>query len=570
MQCNSMIGRLSGLALTLAFTFTLAGGGAFARGDAASGAGAQPALSFSGNFLAAIVAGASKDTDSEAVYLREALQLAPGDADLLRRAFVASLASGDMEEAFALAERALKGGAVNPLAEFVLAVRDMKARNWARARFEFAKTTSGPLELPSVVLTAWSFAGAGDADRALEVLDQIKNERFARFRDHHAALIAQLRGYTYEARKRWRALYSAEPNNLRTSDGWARFLAQSGDFEQARQVYEAIDKLAPRQPMLAALGADLEAGRIPAPQVGDPMAGAAETLYGIGSALAGQSGHELSLSFLRLALYLDPGHALAWATLGDIQAQLKQFQSAIAAYRAVPERSPMRVTAEIQIGAMLQALDRPKEAVAHMQEVVSRYPQDVAAVGRLGDLYRVQKNWEAAAETYTRGLKLIGEPRATDWGWFFSRGIAYERMKKWALAEKDLRKALALNPDHPQVLNYLAYSWADRGVNLDEALEMLTKAADRAKEDGQIIDSLGWVYYQLGRYEDAERELERALKMVPGEAVINEHLGDVYWKLGRHRDAVFKWNHARDLNPAPEDLARIMEKLSRHAPEVGG
>jgi len=99
---------------------------------------------------------------------------------------------------------------------------------------------------------------------------------------------------------------------------------------------------------------------------------------------------------------------------------------------------------------------------------------------------------------------------------------------------------------------------------------MLEKAVGLAKNDGHIVDSLGWVYYRLGRYEDALRELERALTMVPGEAVVNEHLGDVYWRLGRKREAVFKWRHARDLKPEPDELVRIEKKLLEAETEFGG
>jgi Flp pilus assembly protein TadD len=98
---------------------------------------------------------------------------------------------------------------------------------------------------------------------------------------------------------------------------------------------------------------------------------------------------------------------------------------------------------------------------------------------------------------------------------------------------------------------------------------MLEKAVSLAREDGHIADSLGWVYYRLGRYEDALRELERAIGKTPGEAVVNEHLGDVYWKLGRKREAVFKWRHALALKPEPEEVERIEKKLRDAAPEFG-
>ena len=143
-------------------------------------------------------------------------------------------------------------------------------------------------------------------------------------------------------------------------------------------------------------------------------------------------------------------------------------------------------------------------------------PDDIGAVETLADLHRVQKNWPAAVQTYSRGIELLRAPQPADWRWFYFRGVAYERSKDWPPAEADFRKALELNPEQPQVLNYLAYTWADMGVNLEEARVMLEKAVSLAREDGHIADSLGWVYYRLGRYEDALRELERAIGKTPG------------------------------------------------------
>jgi tetratricopeptide (TPR) repeat protein len=92
---------------------------------------------------------------------------------------------------------------------------------------------------------------------------------------------------------------------------------------------------------------------------------------------------------------------------------------------------------------------------------------------------------------------------------------------------------------------------------------MLKRAVELAPRDGMIIDSLGWAYYKLGRYEDAVRELEKAVEQKSGDPVVNDHLGDAYWKVGRRLEARFQWQHAKDSNPEPEDLAKILIKLER-------
>ena len=113
----------------------------------------------------------------------------------------------------------------------------------------------------------------------------------------------------------------------------------------------------------------------------------------------------------------------------------------------------------------------------------------------------------------------------------------------------------------PRVLNYLGYSWIDQGINLEEGFKMLKRAVELRPKDGYIVDSVGWAYYRLGKYEESLEYMEKAVSLKPSDPVINDHLGDVYWRLGRKLEAGFQWNHARDLKPEPEDLPKILKKL---------
>src|SRR5690606_8707350 len=137
-----------------------------------------------------------------------------------------------------------------------------------------------------------------------------------------------------------------------------------------------------------------------------------------------------------------------------------------------------------------------------------------------------------------------GEIGPGDWSLFYARGVAYERAGDWQSAERDLTRALELNPDQPFVMNYLAYSWADAGVKLEEAEELLSRAVLLRPDDGAITDSLGWVLFRAGRTEEAVGVLERAAALAPADPVVNDHLGDAYWAVGRRREAVYQWRIA--------------------------
>ncbi|QFU18037.1 tetratricopeptide repeat protein [Microvirga thermotolerans] len=533
----------------------------------------QPAQSLEGNFLAAYVAGAAHDTTAATIFFREAIQEDPRNQDLLERAFVAFLANGSMNEAYRAAERLSSRDGSNNLARFALAVQALRTKKYSDARAKL--TVRGrPADLTATLLTAWAYAGAKDGKQALATVDKLKSERaFNQFREYHAALIADVTGNPAEAEKRFKAAYSGERNTLQVVDAYARFLAKRGRRDEALELYRTFDETVPRHPAVRAAMAALKEGKPLGPTVTTAQEGAAELLYGLGVVGNSQGDELTAIIYLRLGLDLDPDHALALVTLGDVYERLKQYDQANAVFSRVPKDSPVRVSADIAIGQNYELLGRSAEAESYLKALMEKHPNEVEVVMALGNVQRSRKQFAEAAETYDKAIKLVGTPERGHWILFFYRGTSYERAKQWDKAEADLKKALELVPDtlpqgKAQVLNYLAYSWVDRNENIDEAFRMLTRAVELAPRDGMIIDSLGWAYYRMGRYDDAVRELEKAVELKAGDPVINDHLGDAYWKTGRRLEARFQWNHAKDSNPEHEDLVKILQKIDKGLDEV--
>ena len=133
---------------------------------------------------------------------------------------------------------------------------------------------------------------------------------------------------------------------------------------------------------------------------------------------------------------------------------------------------------------------------------------------------------------------------------------------EWDKAEEDLTESLRILPDQPHVLNYLAYSWIDKGININKALEMLKKAVTLRKNDGYIIDSLGWAYYINKNYIIAERFLQRAVQLKPLDPIINDHYADSLWMLNKNIQARYFWNHVLSLDDTEQKLKdSINQKL---------
>ncbi len=519
--------------------------------------------SLSGNVLSAIVANEERDTLAASTFFREALRVDPRNKDLAERAMIAALANGNFPEAFGLANTVLAQDRKNPVANLTSAVEAMTQRKWPKAREGIAKDGGEqPIDVKNVLLNAWTYAGEKQERRALQTLDQLRGEGLATLRDYHAALIADLLGDKVEAEKRFKSVMSADRTVLRLIDAYGRFLSKQGDNEGARRLYKAFDEAVPGHPLVLTALAEIDSGKKLQPIVRSAEEGAGEVLYGLVALGGGRPGEELpSLIYLRLSQALAPGNELTVFTLADIYERMKQEESAIQLYDSVPELSPLRVNAEVQASLLLEQIGKTKEAAEHLQAVVDAFPRNADALTALANLQRSRKVYDQAVDSYTRALAIDTTPEKAKWLLYYYRGIANERRKNWPAAEADLKKALELYPDQASVLNYLGYSWVDQGVNLDEAFRMLRRAVDLKSRDGYIVDSLGWGYYRLGRYEDSVRELEKAIDLKPADPVINDHLGDAYWRVGRKLEAQFQWNHARDLNPEPEDLPRILDKI---------
>ena len=178
-------------------------------------------------------------------------------------------------------------------------------------------------------------------------------------------------------------------------------------------------------------------------------------------------------------------------------------------------------------------------------------------------MLRRSERYEEALAAYDAGIALVQEPASWAWPLYFNRGVCLERLDRFDEAIPSFRKALELQPNQPQVLNYLGYTWIDRGENLDEAVRMIEAAVAAAPDQGYIIDSLAWAYYRLGRDTDALAPMERASLLEPVDPVVTDHLGDIYWVNGRQLEAQFQWRRALSFEPTEKDAARIRAKLEK-------
>jgi tetratricopeptide (TPR) repeat protein len=515
------------------------------------------------NYLSARFAATEHNLPDAAKFYRESLDRDPTNSTLLALAFFYSTSSGEVDDAARLAERVTKNNSDDRAARLTLAVAALKNKDYAGARKNLSLSAKGPFtNLTSAIIDAWAAAGTGDGAAAFADLKTMSGTNGAdALTAFHSALLNDFLGHPSEADAAYRDALLKGGASPRIVEAYGRFLERNGRTKEAQGLYAKLANDPALAPVVAARQAAMAAGKKPDPLVGRPQDGAAEALFGIAGSLTDQSSADISILYLRLALYLRPDLALGNVLLGDRLEALQKYQDAIAVYRNIEKGSPYWRLASIQIALDEARLEKSDAAITDLQKLTAAAPTDVDAWTALGDAQRNVEHWSEAAAAYDQAIKVLGKPQQKDWPLFYSRAIAEERSHRWSAAEPDLQLALKLSPDEPQVLNYLGYSWVDQGRNIPQALGMLEKARQLKPFDGYIVDSVGWAYFKLGRFDDAAKTLEDAILLVPGDPTINEHLGDAFWRVGKKIDARFQWSHALAFGPDTDQKSMLEKKL---------
>ena len=509
-----------------------------------------------GDYLDARAAVSNADPDTAAEEFLRALSIDPTSTELQGQAFLACLADG-RPEALPLARQLPD----NPSAQLLLANRDVKSGNWEGAEQRFrALPRQGATQVLQPMLIAWAQQGAGHTDAALATLRPfVDGQRFRGVYALHAARIADVAGRNAEASRLYQVARTEYGGmNVRLGQILASWQARQGHSAEALQTLKSLAEGAHE----ISIALPTLANGIAARPVGRPAQGIAEAYLALAAALNAQDATDLSVPLLRLALDLEPDFTGARMLLSDTYEAAKHPAAALHALAAIPPNDPLIAIVQLRRAALDEQLDRSDEAMSLLERIAREHPDSELPLAQLGDILRAKNRFTDAVAAYDQAIARFGTPTRAAWPLFYARGIAEERSHRWDKAEADFKQALALSPDQPFVLNYLAYSWADHGDNLSEARQMLEKAAAMRPNDGSIIDSLGWVLLRQGQTDQAIHSLEQAAEMSPEDSTINGHLGDAYFAAGRKLEAAYQWRRALTLKPDPDDAAKLEAKLN--------
>lgn len=501
------------------------------------------------DYLIGRIANMSDDYDIAADRYFAALTRAPRDPALLNGAVVATLATGDVDRARRAARMAPAVGAPG-YAHLVRASDALATRRWPQAVQE-AERTEGPAaeQLLARMLFVWARTGQGRVDEVTaEFAPLARVHLYGGLFAYQQAMMLDYAGRDTDALA---AYQLASESGLWLPAGVERhadLLARTGARDRAIALLDT-DANRGNAGLVAAL-ARVQAGGAVASQPLTPAQGAAIGLYGMAGVFQQEHDATSSLASLTLSLMLDPGFDGARIAFAQQQNQLGHEALARRMLAQIGNDSPYSGTARILESWVM--LDTGDEAGALTLASANAASGDVRATRTLADMYRNLGRFDEAEPLYARLI----EQSPGDWRLYFARGAARERLGRWPEAEADFQEALRLSPDQPDVLNYLGYSWVDRGERLQEGLALVQRAVELRPLSGAIIDSLGWAYFRLGDYPRALELLERAVELEPADPTLNDHLGDVYWRVGRRIEARFQWERALGFEPEAPDTIR--------------
>ena len=296
----------------------------------------------------------------------------------------------------------------------------------------------------------------------------------------------------------------------------------------------------------------------------NPNDAIAEFFYIIANLYATDDSFQLSNFYLKISLFLNNKFLPNNALLAENFFYQKKYKKSKKAYELLKPIGPVYSWhAERNITQILIKEKGKEYAVKNLEKKFDLLLKpSFEHYYDLANFYKNNEYYKKSIKYYSLTLKTINNSNDLVPEIFYRRGTVYERLDDWKNAERDFKKSIKIKPDEAEVLNYLAYSWIDQGINLDEALRMVKKANTLKKEDGFIIDSLGWGYYAKKNYTEAEKFLQKAVELLPLDPTINDHYADALWKLNKSIQARYIWSNVLKLEDVDEKLkSAIYKKL---------
>jgi tetratricopeptide (TPR) repeat protein len=494
---------------------------------------------------------------AEAAEIYARLAAISADKSVGQRAVSEAIRAGDMQLALRLIGQT--GNAASVDSRLLLVANALKRGKSADAVQFLARSGGGAnLSFWEPLVRAWEAAERRDSASALSILSQVpRSSAFSPYVDEQSAFILLKLGKPAEAEAyARRAITSAGAREYRVR------LALAGGFAAARDRQRALSMLEGVTGDTTLVRRSIESGSIRKMAIDSAPAAFADQLIALAVQMRNsERAPESALNILQVARFADPGSSSAAVLLGTALADDGRLDDALAALGSVAAGDPLKAEAlDAQARALVDA-KKFDEALSVTRAAAGRQGATGDDFARLGDVYGEMGRQNEAAQAYGQAIvRLANIENSRIWPLLLLKASALEQAGRWPEAKAVLGSAIAIAPNEPLVLNFLGYAKLEHGEDLDAAEALIRKASELAPDDASITDSLGWALYKRGRLEEAIDVLQKAAIGDPAQAEIQEHLGDALYAAGRRFEARFAWQAAL-ATADDEDMARIKSKI---------
>ncbi len=347
---------------------------------------------------------------------------------------------------------------------------------------------------------------------------------------------------------------------------YASFLHNSGRIQDAKNILVSSTKLYPRNLLLNQYMINLNKDENFKSNFNckDRSNVIAEIFYITANAFSSQSMYSLSNFYLNLSKYLNKNFNSFDTLLAENFYKIENFKKSKKIYNQMKKQgSAYSWYAAKQKAKILLIEKKDSEAIKLISETYEKLNfKNLYDTFDYAEFLKRNEKYDEAINYYSKLIQSIDKthplyPEITD-----GRGVAYERLGEWDNAEKDLLASLKADPNQAYVINYLAYSWIEKGIKIEKSLKMLEKANNLKSNDPYIIDSLGWALFKLKKYEKSKTYLQMAVQLMPADPIVNDHFGDVLWKYGNKIQARYYWNYVLNLDETEDELKnQVRNKL---------
>jgi len=287
----------------------------------------------------------------------------------------------------------------------------------------------------------------------------------------------------------------------------------------------------------------------------------AEIIYIIANGLSSRSDYTASNFYLNLAKYLNPNFLSFEIRYAENLEVLDQLTKAMRVYKEIKKIGKnYNWYASKRIAIILKKQKKNQTAINYLKNsFLSIRNPDIYEIIDIAEFLKNNEQFQDSIKYYSKLILQLEKTHNLYGQALDGRGVAYERTDQWNKAEIDLLNSLILSPEDAYIINYLAYSWIEKGINIKKSLEMLKKANQLKPNDGYITDSLGWALFKLKKYEEAKKYMQLAVKLLASDPVINDHFADVLWMNNNTIQARYYWNYVLKLEKTEDKLKKEIE-----------